>query len=127
MYFSQCVLFVFFNLYSITSSDAWKASTLLHVVLVVRCKTTLRYIYAKPPVLWPIPVCQKSADKHNLILKAVRNQIRMDPAFISDPVGLKWPTIEKNEEISGFEVLDVLFLRAEGFSCSSNVWRPRDK
>jgi hypothetical protein len=24
-------------------------------------------------------------------------------------------------------MLDVLFLRAEGFSCSSNVWRPRDK
>jgi hypothetical protein len=39
----------------------------------------------------------------------------------------KWPTKIEKKEISGFEVLDVLFLRAEGFSCSSDVWRPRDK
>jgi hypothetical protein len=43
---------------------------------------------------------------NNLILNAVlriRIQVRMDPAFISDPGELKWPT--KIEKMKKFQVL----------------------
>jgi hypothetical protein len=44
--------------------------------------------------------------------------VDLDP----DPVGQKGPTkIGKNLEFSCFEVMDVLFLRAEGFFCSLEV------
>jgi hypothetical protein len=48
----------------------------------------------------------------------IRIRIRMLNADPS-PGRQKWPTnIEKSKEFSCFEVLDVLFLRAEGFSGS---------
>ncbi len=51
----------------------------------------------------------------------IRIRIRIQIAD-PDPGGEKRPTkIEKNTEFSCFEAQDVLFLRAEGFSCSSGV------
>jgi hypothetical protein len=80
--------------------------------------------YAKPPVLWPIPVCQKSADKHIEFQKQCcgsGTSLHGSPIYFGSRRA-------KMAELSGFEELDVLFfLRAEGFSCSLNVWRPRNQ
>jgi hypothetical protein len=55
----------------------------------------------------------------------LRIRIRIDFGLLDldpNPGGQQLPSkIEKTEEISSFEVLDVLFLRAEGFSCNLDV------
>ncbi len=63
-------------------------------------------------------------------IKVARNRVvDPDPHLFElvdsdpDPGGQKWPTnIEKSKEFSCFKVLDVLFLRAAGFSCSLCVF-----
>ncbi len=129
MYFSQCLWFVFFNPYSITNSDAWKATTLLYVVWFTLQNDLVVHMQNRQS-------CGQSQFAKNLPtnlfdFKSSVASPEPDPHGYRIYFGSRRAKMahnnRKNFEISGFEVLDVLFLRAEGFSCSLNVWRPRDK